>query len=94
MCIQVISHVPYEDLGVIDNWIAVKNYALSRTRSYAGECLRPTLETFDFLILMSGLQIACVYHLYDYLLYDYLQRDELIQAGKPSREVYFRNLFR
>lgn len=60
--------------GTTDNWVSAKNYVFSRTQSYAGECL-PTPETFDFLILIGGLQCLRISSL------SLLQRDELVQAA-------------
>jgi GMP synthase-like glutamine amidotransferase len=51
--IHYLQHVPFEDLGCIEDWISVKGYSLSSTKFYNNNQL-PELSTFDWLILMGG----------------------------------------
>ncbi len=53
MKIQVILHEEFEGLGCIEKWILTKGYALSFTRTFAGDPF-PVAGSFDWLIIMGG----------------------------------------
>lgn len=51
--IHVITHVPYEGIGCIQNWINTKEHQLSFTKMYEDQ-LFPSNNQFDWLIVMGG----------------------------------------
>jgi len=53
MRIHYLQHVPFENLGNIENWALEKGFALSSTKLYKEEDL-PEVESFDFLIILGG----------------------------------------
>jgi GMP synthase (glutamine-hydrolysing) len=48
-----VQHVPFEDLGAIGPWLAERGARVNVTRCYAGPAF-PSLEEFDWLIVMGG----------------------------------------
>ncbi len=53
MNLHWIQHVPFEDLGSIENWVLKRGHSLSTTRMYLDEPL-PAMEQFHWLIVMGG----------------------------------------
>ena len=53
MRIHCLQHVPFEGLGFIQNWINTNRYELTYTRFFEDYVL-PSLDDFDFLIVMGG----------------------------------------
>lgn len=53
MKIHYLQHVPFENLGNIENWALEKGFSLSSTKLYEEENF-PELESFDFLIILGG----------------------------------------
>lgn len=53
MKIHFFQHVPFEGLGIIEDWIHVKGYELTATRFFNGEKM-PSPESFDWLIIIGG----------------------------------------
>jgi len=53
MKIHYLQHVPFENLGNIQDWTDEKGFSLSSTKWYAEENL-PEIENFDFLIVLGG----------------------------------------
>ncbi|MFO7569560.1 MAG: gamma-glutamyl-gamma-aminobutyrate hydrolase family protein [Smithellaceae bacterium] len=53
MRIHCFQHVPFETLGNIEDWIALRGHTLSVTRFFAGDAL-PNPEGLDCLIVMGG----------------------------------------
>ena len=54
MRIHWFEHVPFEDLGAIEDWLLARGHTLSCTRCHAGETLPATPDGFDWLIAMGG----------------------------------------
>lgn len=48
-----LQHVPFETLGIIQDWIEENKYTQTATHLYKNEKL-PNLDTFDFLIILGG----------------------------------------
>lgn len=53
MRIACIQHVEFEGLGQIQNWIDEHSYSLKTYHPYLDNQF-PTIDTFDFLIVMGG----------------------------------------
>ncbi len=53
MKLHWLQHVPFEGLGIIEDWAKAQHMEISCTRLFAGE-LPPTLESFDWLVIMGG----------------------------------------
>jgi len=53
MRIHYLQHVPFEDLGNIENWALAKGHQISRTQLFKDDPL-PEPEEFDWLIVMGG----------------------------------------
>jgi GMP synthase-like glutamine amidotransferase len=53
MKIQVIQHSPINTLGTIEEYAKMKNHSLKSTRFYEIDN-PPAIDSFDFLIIMSG----------------------------------------
>ncbi len=53
MKLHWLQHVPFEGLGIIEEWAAASGFETSRTRLFAGEPL-PGIESFDWLVIMGG----------------------------------------
>lgn len=67
MRIHYLIHVPFENLGAIEQWATTAGYPLSGTHTYRGEQL-PAIDQFDFLIIMGGPQSLREINKYPYLL--------------------------
>ncbi len=57
MNVQCFQHVPFESLGNIEEWIALRKHRLRMTRFFAGDGL-PKADDVDFLIVMGGTMSA------------------------------------
>ena len=53
MRVHWLQHVPFENLGSIEQWIKNNGYSVASTRLYADDPL-PSVDEFDFLIIMGG----------------------------------------
>lgn len=53
MNIHWLQHVPFEGLGLIEQWAEKNGHTLSITRCYAGDPF-PTMDDFQLLIVMGG----------------------------------------
>lgn len=51
--IHYLQHVPYEDLGCIQDWCNAKGHLVSATKFYKDEAL-PELSSFDWLVILGG----------------------------------------
>ena len=51
--IHTLQHVPFEGLGCIDQWITTKGHSANYTKLYDNPKF-PTLDEFDWLIVMGG----------------------------------------
>jgi GMP synthase-like glutamine amidotransferase len=51
--IHYIQHVPFEDLGTIQQWIITHGHSLSVTQFFRDDAL-PRIEDIDWLIVMGG----------------------------------------
>jgi len=81
MRVHYIQHVAFEGLGAMQPYLQDKGHKLSATHLYAGESL-PSVDTFDWLIVMGGPM-----GIYDYDDYSWLQAEKVfikqaIDAGK------------
>ncbi|MES9825853.1 MAG: gamma-glutamyl-gamma-aminobutyrate hydrolase family protein [Candidatus Thiodiazotropha endolucinida] len=48
-----LQHVPFEDLGSIENWLKRSGYEITSTRLFESEEL-PGIESVDLLVIMGG----------------------------------------
>lgn len=53
MIIHYLQHVPFENLGNIENWARTGAREVSRTRLFAGDTL-PDLNQIDLLVILGG----------------------------------------
>jgi GMP synthase (glutamine-hydrolysing) len=53
MRLHYLQHVPFEGLGMIEDWAQARNSTITSTRLYAGEAL-PQIDEFDWLVVMGG----------------------------------------
>lgn len=53
MRIHYLQHVPFEGIANIGKWAKGKDYPVTGTALYK-ECALPTLDEFDFLVVMGG----------------------------------------
>lgn len=67
MRIHYLTHASYEGLGAIEAWFKQNNFNAKGTRVDIGEPL-PTLDDFDFLIVMGGPQSVADLETYAYLI--------------------------
>lgn len=79
--IHYLQHVPFEDLGCIENWVTQKAHVLTSTKFYETPIL-PQLTEFDWLIVLGGPM-----GVYDEDKFDWLKTEKefvrnSIQAGK------------
>ena len=51
--IHYLQHVPYEDLGCIQDWCTAKRHSVAATKFYEEETL-PEMASFDWLIILGG----------------------------------------
>ncbi len=51
--IHYFQHVPFENLGYIEDWTQARGHALSCTRFFEGET-PPSIQDLDWLIVMGG----------------------------------------
>ena len=76
MKVHWLQHVPFEGLGIIEDWALARSAELSCTRLFAGEDL-PALNAFDWLIVMGGPM-----EIYDHDKYPWLPAEkQLIKAA-------------
>lgn len=52
--IHYIQHVAYEGIGCIDYWAQAKGHVLTSTKIFEEPIIYPSLESFDWLIVMGG----------------------------------------
>ena len=79
--IHYLQHVPFEDLGCIEDWTLAKGHQLTSTKFYEHSRL-PELSDFEWLIIMGGPM-----GVYDEAKYDWLSGEKefirnAIQSGK------------
>ncbi|SVC07140.1 uncharacterized protein METZ01_LOCUS259994 [marine metagenome] len=58
MRVHYLQHVPFEGLGVIEQWLASKGAKVSVSQLFRGDVL-PAASDFDWLIVMGGPMSVC-----------------------------------
>lgn len=81
MRIHYLQHVPFEGLGIIENWIQSKGYELTFTRFYKNDRL-PEVEEFDWLIIMGGPMSVNEEDKYSWLIKEKLLIKKAVDSGK------------
>lgn len=81
--IHYLQHVPFEDLGCIEEWVFLNGHQLSCTRFYESTML-PDTASFDWLIIMGGPM-----GVYDVEAYPWLENEKLFiqQAIEQNKTV-------
>lgn len=79
--IHTLQHVPFEGLGCIEQWITSKGHSINYTKLYSQPQF-PTLNEFDWLIVMGGPM-----GVYDEAIYPWLREEkefirQAIESGK------------
>lgn len=82
MNVHYLQHVPFEDLGSMEQHLVSKGHNLSSTKLYSGERL-PDSENFDWLIVMGGPM-----GIYDEGQYPWLREEkEFIKQAIEQRKI-------
>lgn len=81
MKIHWIQHVPFESLGIIEQWTYDRSHTLSSTKVYENTVF-PDINTFDWLIIMGGPMGANDHHEYPWLIAEKTFMSKAIDAGK------------
>ncbi|MDX6182436.1 type 1 glutamine amidotransferase [Flavobacterium sp. Fl-77] len=70
MRIHYLQHVPFEDLGFIENWILENNHTVTHTKFFESQFL-PNQESFDWLIILGGSM-----NIYDEYKFNWLENEK------------------
>jgi GMP synthase-like glutamine amidotransferase len=81
MRIHSLQHVPFEDIGSLNNDIQKRGFSLTTTHWYKGDSA-PALESFDVLIVMGGPMGVYDEDLYPWLTAEKKFIADAINAGK------------
>ena len=81
MKIHSLQHVPFEDLGNIENWVVSKGHSISRTLLFNGG-LPPNTDSFDWLIILGGPMNVYEEIKYPWLAVEKIFIEETIRKGK------------
>ena len=81
MNIHYFQHVPFEDLGSIEDWAKRRGHRLSATQLYATPSF-PTLADLDWLIIMGGPMNVYEVERYPWLAQEKRLLEQAINAGK------------
>lgn len=81
MRIHSFLHAPFEGLGTIPQWAALRGHEVSATRFYAGDPL-PRLDDIDFLLIMGGPMNVYEVAAYPWLVHETRLIDEAIRDDK------------
>jgi GMP synthase-like glutamine amidotransferase len=81
--IHTLQHVPFEELGCIDQWITTKGHSANYTKLYDNPKF-PTLDEFDWLIVMGGPM-----GVYDEAVYPWLREEKefILRAIESEKTV-------
>ncbi len=79
--IHYFQHVPFENLGAIENWAADRGHAVSATRYYLGQS-PPSIEALDWLIVMGGPMGVDDHDVYPWLAAEKQAIEKALAAGK------------
>jgi GMP synthase-like glutamine amidotransferase len=82
MKIAALFHVPYEKLGLIEDWILERGHELTEHHLYNNDPL-PDVTSFDMLIVMGGSMGANDEGIYPWLRPEKNLIRKCIDAGKP-----------
>ncbi|MEW8197867.1 MAG: type 1 glutamine amidotransferase, partial [Candidatus Thiodiazotropha endolucinida] len=77
-----LQHVPFEDLGSIENWLKRSGYEITRTRLYESEEL-PGIESVDLLVIMGGPMSVNDDQDFPWLVEEKEFIKKVIESGKP-----------
>lgn len=80
--IHTLLHVDFEDLGCIADWAKDRGHKVSSTRFYQDDWHLPSLENFDWLIIMGGPMSASDDSKYPWLAAEKAFIKQAITAGK------------
>ena len=80
--IHYFQHVPFEGLGLIEEWIAKKGLSLSATKFYENPIL-PNHEDYDGLIIMGGSMSIHDDSMYNWLAEEKQHIKKAIELNKP-----------
>lgn len=81
MHIHCIIHAPFETIGSIETWAHKAGYPISYSHTYKNDLL-PTIESFDFLIVMGGPQSPRDVEKYPYLADEIRFTQQAIEHNK------------
>lgn len=81
MRVHYLQHVHFEGLGSIENFLKNKGYEITSTSLFKGENF-PSLDNFDWLIIMGGPMSVNDEDLYPWLIQEKKFIKEAIESGK------------
>ncbi|MEW8230303.1 MAG: gamma-glutamyl-gamma-aminobutyrate hydrolase family protein [Candidatus Thiodiazotropha endolucinida] len=77
-----LQHVPFEDLGSIENWLKRTGYEITSTSLYESEEL-PGIESVDLLVIMGGPMSVNDDQDFPWLVEEKEFIKKVIESGKP-----------
>lgn len=81
MRIHYLQHVPFEGLGIIEEWISLKRFSLTATKFYENTNF-PEIDGFDWLIIMGGPMSVNEEQIYPWLVEEKAFIKRAIESGK------------
>ncbi len=81
MKLHYLQHVPFEGLGIIENWAVSNGFEISCTRLFADEKL-PDIGSFDWLVVMGGPMGIYDHEAHPWLMAEKQLIKNTIDAGK------------
>lgn len=83
MNIHYLQHVPYEGIGFMREWIENKGYSVKGTQLYQDFDRFPSLEDFDFLIILGGSM-----NIYEEQEFPWIKKEkEFIQSAIEAKKM-------
>ncbi|WP_394223842.1 hypothetical protein [Alteromonas gracilis] len=67
MRVHYFQHVRFEGLANVEEWVIHSGYSLTCTKFYEQSYTLPSVEDYDFLIVLGGPMSANDDHLYPWL---------------------------
>jgi GMP synthase (glutamine-hydrolysing) len=81
MNIHYLQHVPFEDLGSIEDWAKIHGHRVTETRLYQGET-PPSPNDLNWLIIMGGPMNIYEEDTYPWFVHEKRFIEEVIKTGK------------
>ena len=82
MRLHYFQHVPFEDPAFILNWARENNHTLTGTHFYKDTWMKPSVDQFDWLVIMGGPMSVYDRENYPWLLNEKKMIEQAILKGK------------